>query len=107
VVYSASGCWTDAYALGMIYADARADLMKASSWKKWPEPVFKATGEGGTFAAGHNSFFKSPEGEDWILYHANSEAGQGCGGRRSPRAQKFTWGEDGMPRFGKPVGLGR
>ncbi len=106
VVYSASGCWTDAYALGMVYADAGANLMKAESWKKWPEPVFKATGEGGTFAAGHNSFFQSPDGkEDWILYHANSAAGQGCGGKRSPRAQRFTWGSDGMPKFGQPLSV--
>jgi GH43 family beta-xylosidase len=32
-----------------------------------------------------------------------SEAGQGCGGKRSPRAQRFTWDVDGNPNFGIPL----
>ncbi len=56
------------------------------------------------FLTGHNSFFTSPDGtENWILYHANSKPGQGCGRFRSPRAQKFTWAKDGKPVFGGPV----
>lgn len=104
IVYSASGCWTDFYTLGMLSIDADKDLLNASNWVKHPEPVFKAAPENGVYAAGHNSFFKSPDGkEDWILYHANSQPGQGCGGQRSPRAQRFTWNKDGTPNFGKPV----
>ena len=50
------------------------------------------------YGAGHNSFFQSPDGtQDWILYHANSEPGQGCGSHRAPRAQPFTWKPDGLP----------
>ncbi|MGI4805098.1 MAG: glycoside hydrolase family 43 protein, partial [Janthinobacterium lividum] len=41
IIYSASGCWTDFYALGMLTASAKSNLMKAASWKKSPEPVFK------------------------------------------------------------------
>ncbi|WP_346239197.1 glycoside hydrolase family 43 protein [Niabella insulamsoli] len=104
IVYSASGCWTDFYTLGMLTIDANQDLLKAANWKKSPEPVFEAAPENGVYAAGHNSFFKSPDGkEDWILYHANSAPHQGCGGHRTPRAQKFTWTKDGMPQFGKPL----
>jgi GH43 family beta-xylosidase len=104
IVYSASGCWTDFYTLGMLTASAGSNLMDASSWKKHPEPVFKQSAENNVFAPGHNSFFKSPDGkEDWILYHANHEPGQGCGNHRSPRAQKFTWTADGTPFFGEPV----
>lgn len=104
IIYSASGCWTDFYALGMLSADENADLLKPSSWKKSPEPVFKQSPENGVFAPGHNSFFKSPDGkEDWILYHANSKPGQGCGQFRSPRMQKFSWNADGTPNFGVPV----
>ncbi len=107
IVYSASGCWTDFYALGMLTANAADDIMKPSSWVKSTEPVFKQSPENGVFAPGHNSFFKSPDGkEDWILYHANSEPGQGCGGHRSPRAQQFTWNADGTPYFGIPVKTG-
>jgi GH43 family beta-xylosidase len=104
IVYSASGCWTDFYALGILTASANSNLMDASSWKKSSQPVFKESPENKVFAPGHNSFFKSPDGkEDWILYHANSEPGQGCGSHRSPRAQKFTWSADGIPNFGEPV----
>lgn len=107
IIYSASGCWTDFYALGMLTASASSDLMNPSSWKKASQPVFQKSMENGVFAPGHNSFFKSPDGkEDWILYHANDEPGQGCGRFRSPRAQKFTWSNDGSPYFGIPVKKG-
>jgi len=106
VIYSASGCWTDHYALGMLEATGR-NIMKTKNWKKHPQPVFKATGVSGTHAAGHNSFFKSPDGtEDWILYHANPEAGQGCGQQRSPRMQKIGWNGNGTPNLGQPVAAG-
>jgi GH43 family beta-xylosidase len=104
IVYSASGCWTDFYSLGMLTASAKSNLLDPSSWKKSPQPVFKQSPENDVFAPGHNSFFKSPDGkEDWILYHANDDPGQGCGRHRSPRAQKFTWNADGTPHFGEPV----
>jgi GH43 family beta-xylosidase len=109
VIYSGSGCWTEAYALGMLWAPAGSDLLDPKSWRKHPTPVFRSKGESGsgTFAAGHNSFFKSPDGsEDWILYHSNPEAGMGCGGKRSPRAQPFKWKPDGFPDFGDPVNAG-
>jgi GH43 family beta-xylosidase len=103
IVYSASGCWTDHYGLGMLEFTGD-NLLDSLSWKKWPEPVFQTSVENKVFAPGHNSFFKSPDGkEDWIIYHANSEAGQGCGRNRSPRAQKFTWSNEGVPVFGTPV----
>jgi GH43 family beta-xylosidase len=107
LVYSASGCWTDFYALGMLTADSNSDLLNPSSWVKSAQPVFKQSPENSVFAPGHNSFFKSPDGiQDWILYHANSEPGQGCGRDRSPRAQQFTWRADGSPDFGVPVKTG-
>ena len=91
----------------MLTADSGADLVNPASWKKSAKPVFEKWPEGHVFAPGHNSFFKSPDGkEDWILYHANSESGQGCGGHRAPRAQKFTWNPDGTPNFGRPVATG-
>ena len=109
VTFSASGCWTEYYALGLLWADAsQADLLNPEAWHKKPEPVFRAFGAGAarTYAAGHNSFFQSPDGsEDWILYHANSRRSLGWG-NRSPRAQKFQWTSDGFPCFGVPVSSG-
>jgi GH43 family beta-xylosidase len=104
IIYSASGCWTDSYCLGLLAFTGGKDLKNPSKWKKNPEPVFKGNPEAGVYATGHNSFFKSPDGkEDWILYHANSSPGQGCGRYRSPRAQKFSWNDDDTPYFGEPV----
>lgn len=104
LIYSASGCWTDDYALGMLSASANADPLDPASWTKHPEPVFKGSKDNSVYAPGHNSFFKSPDGrEDWILYHANPAPGCGCGGKRSPRMQRFTWNQDGTPNFGIPV----
>jgi GH43 family beta-xylosidase len=107
MIYSASACWTDRYALGMLEARANANLLSPGSWKKTNHPVFSTLPVAHAFGTGHNTFFKSPDGaEDWILYHANSEPHQGCDGHRSPRAQPFTWNRDGTPNFGMPVPLG-
>jgi len=106
VVFSGSGCWTDDYALGAIRSTVTSNLLKAKSWKKLPGPLFSTDADAHAFGPGHNGFFKSPDGkQDWLIYHANPEAGQGCGVRRSPRTQPFTWNADGTPNFGKPVPL--
>lgn len=106
LIYSASGCWTDFYALGMLTASAESNLMEPKSWIKHLQPVFKQSPGNGVYAPGHNSFFKSPDGkQDWILYHANDKPGQGCGKFRSPRTQPFTWNKDGRPNFGEPISI--
>ena len=106
LIYSASGCWTDYYELGMSTASADSDLLDPSSWKKTSKPVFWQSPEASVYGPGHNTFFKSPDGkEDWILYHANSAPGEGCGSFRSPRAQPFKWNPDGTPDFGRPIPL--
>ncbi len=106
MVYSASGCWTDQYALGMLTLAAGGNVLDSASWKKSTEPVFSSSVANGVYAPGHNSFFTSPNGkEDWILYHANSQPGQGCGRHRTPRAQKFRW-KNGQPIFGEPMPTG-
>lgn len=107
VIYSAGGCWTDSYSLGMLTAEDTSDLRNPASWRKSPIPVFWQSPKAEAFGPGHNSFFRSPDGaEDWIVYHANAASGQGCGGRRAPRAQRFTWKSDGTPDFGRPVPAG-
>lgn len=107
IIYSASGCWTENYSLGMLTFSGKKQLLDSSLWQKSASPVFTQSPENGVYAPGHNSFFKSPDGtEDWILYHANSAPGQGCGRQRSPRAQPFTWRDDGTPFFGVPLKTG-
>ena len=104
LVYSASGCWTNYYELGLLSASIHSNLLKAGSWTKSAKSVFSESPEAQVYAPGHNTFFQSPDGkEDWILYHANAAPGLGCGNRRSPRAQKITWKPDGTPDFGRPL----
>jgi GH43 family beta-xylosidase len=106
LIYSASGCWTDYYSLGMLEASKSSDLMNPASWRKSDRPVFWQNPEGSAFGTGHNTFFKSLDGkQDWILYHANPQPNQGCGDHRSPRMQPFTWKPDGTPDFGRPIPL--
>ena len=105
--YSASACWTDFYELGMLRARASDNLLDPASWKKSPVALFWQSPKAHAYGTGHNSFFKSPDGtQDWIIYHANPEANQGCGNHRAPRAQPFTWKPDGTPDFGRPLPLG-
>lgn len=104
IVFSASGCWTDNYSLGLLTFTGKENLLDASAWKKSDEPILSQSDQAKVYAPGHNSFFKSPNGkEDWILYHANSNPGEGCGMKRSPRMQKITWDKSGKPVIGDPV----
>jgi len=104
LIFSASGCWSDDYSLGMLTLKDGGDPLNAADWTKSPNPVFTKSPGNGAFGPGHPGFFKSRDGkEDWIIYHANNFTGQGCGDTRNPRMQKFTWNADGTPNFGEPV----
>ena len=104
LIFSASGCWTDDYSMGMLLLKDGGDPLIAADWVKSSNPVFTKKPENGAFGPGHCAFFKSPDGtEDWMVYHANSLMNQQCSPTRNPRIQKFTWNADGTPRFGEPV----
>lgn len=104
IVYSASHCSTDEYKLGYVYAPENADLLDPASWTKHPSPIFQQSPENGVYGPGHNSFTASPDGtEDYVLYHANPEPGQGCGAFRQPKLQKLEWNADGTPNLGTPI----
>ncbi|WP_197748873.1 family 43 glycosylhydrolase [Hymenobacter sp. BT18] len=104
LVYSASFCGTDDYSLGLLTTSATADPMLPASWHKSDKPVFSKNAGSRAYAPGHNGFFVSKDGtENWLVYHANANPGEGCFDKRSPRMQKFTWNADGTPNFGSPV----
>ena len=107
IVYSASHCSTDDYALGLLTASATADPLDARAWTKLATPVFTKNAAHNAYGPGHNTFFVSKDGtQNWLLYHANAQPGQGCGNARTPRMQPFTWNADGTPNFGTPVATG-
>lgn len=107
ISYSASACWADEYALGLLSAPAGADPLDVKTWTKSQAVVFGAAKAARVYAPGHNAFFKSPDGrEDWIVYHANDGPNYRCDKRRSPRAQRFGWTKDGAPDLGLPLRAG-
>ncbi|MGB7171485.1 MAG: glycoside hydrolase family 43 protein [Acidobacteriaceae bacterium] len=108
LVYSASGCWTNYYELGMLSLRPGGDPMDPAAWTKSDHPVFWQNPAGHAYGTGHNGFFLSPDGrQNWIIYHANPGPNEGCGSQRSPRIQPFTWNPDATPDFGRPVPLGQ
>lgn len=105
IIYSASACSGPDYKLGMLTLTG-SDPLDAAAWVKHPEPVFQRSDANGVYAPGHNGFFTSPDGkENWIVYHANAEARDGCSATRTTRVQKFSWNADGTPSFGTPLPL--
>lgn len=111
MTYSASA--TDAnYCLGLLTADADADLLDPKSWTKSKEPVFKSHPENSQFGPGHNCFTTTQDGKtDIMVYHArNYEKIQGeplHNPDRATRAQVIRWKPDGTPDFGVPVADGQ
>ncbi|HEX2543071.1 MAG TPA: glycoside hydrolase family 43 protein [Caldimonas sp.] len=105
LAYSASGSWTDDYALGLLTYRG-GDILNAASWVKSSLPSLAKRPEAGVWGPGHNAFVRSPDGrEDWIVYHGIDVSGGGWE-QRSVRAQPFGWSPDGRPDFGRPVGPG-
>lgn len=104
LVYSACDTGKPDYKLGMLIADATADVMNPQSWRQHPTPVFERNDANGVFGPGHNGFFRSPDGSDWIVYHGKTTSNYTYRGR-STRVQKFTWNPDGTPNFGVPLPL--
>ncbi|MVN90657.1 glycoside hydrolase family 43 protein [Mucilaginibacter aquatilis] len=107
LIYSASYCGTDDYALGQLSLKAGGNPLVKADWTKSTQPVFSKLPQSNAYGPGHNSFFKSPDGKEyWLIYHANSATNQGCADRRNIRMQKFTFKADGSPDFGQPVATG-
>jgi GH43 family beta-xylosidase/lysophospholipase L1-like esterase len=107
MTYSAAGTGAE-YCLGLLSADANADLLDPKSWKKSPEPVFVTSEANGVFGPGHNSFTRSSDNKiDLLVYHARSYRDIPGDPLHDPnrhtRVQPITWRTDGTPDFGVPV----
>lgn len=104
-----SGSATDEnYAIGLLWADADADLLNGFSWHKSKEPVFVSSEKNQQYGPGHNSFTVSEDGTtDLIVYHARPEKNKVGDPLDNPnrhaRVQAFEWDENGFPVFGEPV----
>jgi len=106
IAYSASAT-DERYAMGLLWADAHADLLDAGAWHKSPAPVFVTDAEQQIFGPGHNSFTVSADGEtDLMIYHARDyreiEGDPLWNADRHARVQPLSWDAQGMPIFGRP-----
>lgn len=107
VTYSASA--TDHnYAVGLLWADADADLLNPDSWNKSPEPVFFTNESLKRFGPGHNSFTVAEDGKtDLMIYHARDYRDlQGTpltDPNRHTYVRKLLWDENGMPDFAQSL----
>jgi GH43 family beta-xylosidase len=105
ITYSASGIGSE-YCLGLLTADAKADLLDPQSWVKSPVPVFKSSPENSQYGPGHNAFTSLPDGTDVMMYHDRNYEVKGDplnDKNRHERAQIVNWKADGTPDFGVPV----
>jgi len=104
--YSAAGTGAE-YCLGLLWADADADLMNEKSWRKSPGPVFISNSENGIWGPGHNSFVVEPDGSVLNVYHARNyrdivgDPLKDTG--RATRVQPLNFTAEGMPDFGRPI----
>ncbi|MCT4711008.1 family 43 glycosylhydrolase [Enterobacteriaceae bacterium H11S18] len=105
VSYSASAT-DENYCLGLLWIDMSADPTKAENWHKSSQPVFTTSYENKQYGPGHNSFVKTKEGEDVLVYHARNyteiEGDPLYDPNRHTRLKTLSWDAEGMPVFGIP-----
>jgi GH43 family beta-xylosidase len=105
ISYSASA--TDhRYAVGLLWADANADLLDAKSWHKLPQPVFYTNEKLLRYGPGHNSFTLSEDGKsDVLVYHARDyldlQGNPLSDPNRHTYIRSIKWTTEGFPDFGQ------
>ncbi|WP_239807109.1 family 43 glycosylhydrolase [Croceicoccus hydrothermalis] len=109
MTYSASAT-DDRYCLGLLTADADANIMDPRAWTKSSDPVFVTNVSTSVYGPGHNSFTTDEAGNDVLVYHGRDyreiEGDPLFNPDRHTRVQKLYYKPDGSPDFGVPVGNG-
>lgn len=103
IIYSANGCWSDRYALGVLEYTG-GEMCDAANWVKHEEPLLVMGN--GVYGPGHASFFTSPDGtEVFCAYHGMDHHNEtNTGTARYPHVQRVTFDETGYPVMGEAVG---
>ena len=104
IIYSANGCWSEDYCLGVLEYMG-GEVCDANNWKKHPEPLFVKGN--GIYGPGHASFFYSPDGSElWCAYHCLLHANpDSLPMTRNTCIQRVYFDETGYPFMGEPVGI--
>ncbi len=102
IIYSANGCWSDDYALGVLEYTG-GSITDAKSWYKHPNPIL--TKGNGCYGTGHASFFTSPDGSEiWVAYHAMHHSNPDCKPtERFCHIQKISFDQNDYPVIGIPL----
>ena len=103
IIYSANGCWSDRYALGVLEYTG-GEMCDAANWQKHGEPLLVMGN--GVYGPGHASFFTSPDGtEVFCAYHGMDHHNEtNTGTDRYPHVQRVTFDETGYPVMGEAIG---
>ena len=103
IIYSANGCWSDHYCLGVL-EHTGGSLCDASNWKKHEKPLFVYGN--GVYGPGHASFFKSPDGSEvWCAYHGMKKHNETVTfDIRYFNIQRVDFDENGYPTMSLPTG---
>ncbi len=96
------------YAMGLIWADEKADLLNADSWNKLPQPVFYTNDSLKRFGPGHNQFTIAEDGKtDLMVYHARDyyelQGSPLSDPNRHTRVRILRWNNNGFPDFGQDL----
>lgn len=104
IIYSANGCWSDDYCLGVLEYKG-GEVCNPTSWFKHPKPLFVKGN--GIYGVGHASFFYSPDGSElWCAYHCLLRTNPECTEMdRHTCVQKIDFDENDYPVMGLPVGI--
>ena len=103
LIYSANGCWSNHYALGVLEYTG-GDMCSADSWVKHPEPLLTYGNE--VYGPGHAAFFRSPDlSEVWCIYHGMLLSNDTVTAtERYTNIQRVDFDSTGYPVMGKPIG---
>ncbi len=72
LAYSGGSANAYTYALGLLTADGRDDLLRPASWDKAIAPALTFYSVPGEYGPGHNSFYQDESGEWMIAYHGET-----------------------------------
>ncbi len=105
ISYSASAT-DENYAMGLLWADADANLLDPAAWTKSKEPVLQTCFEHGIYGPGHNSFTVDADDNVLLVYHARTYTEIVGDPLWNPDRHTFVkplrWDAHGMPVFGRP-----
>ena len=102
IFYSANGCWSDDYMVGLLEYKG-GNVVSADSWEKFPEPIVKKSDR--VFGPGHATFFYSPDKTElWICHHCVEKSNPSVEPIKRPcHCQRVYFDETGFPHVGELV----